>query len=119
MLITATKPESSDGYGIALITQSIIEKLPQDLHKQRKNRKETFIQTASYHACTYLANLMEIYIKKIVELPSSHDEEFLNIFKDSKGLCLPHFMMLLNIMEKATHNQNQDIIKKNEPKSLN
>ncbi|MEM3553519.1 MAG: DUF6062 family protein [Candidatus Bathyarchaeia archaeon] len=111
MLITATKPESPDGHGIALITQSIIEKLLQDLHKQRKNRKEAFIQTAGCPACIHLASLLKVYVKKIVELLSSRDGEFLNLFKESKGLCLPHFTTLLHAMEKATHNQSQDVIK--------
>ena len=110
MLITAIKPESSDGHGIALIAQSIIEKLLQDLHEQRKNRKEAFIQTAGCPACTHLASLMEIYSKKIVELLSSRNEEFLKLLKDSKGLCIPHFMSLLETLEETMHNQSQDMV---------
>jgi hypothetical protein len=42
MLAIATRPDSSDGHGIALISQSIIEKTVQDLQKQRKRGKESF-----------------------------------------------------------------------------
>jgi len=47
MLAMATRPDSSDGHGIALITQSIIEKTIQDLQKQRKLGKENFPQTTA------------------------------------------------------------------------
>ncbi len=36
MLIIASKPESPDGHGVALTTQSIIEKFIQDLHINKK-----------------------------------------------------------------------------------
>jgi len=52
---------------------------------------------------------MEIYYRKIVELLSSRHEEFLKLFKNSKGLCIPHFTKLLKAIENATHNQSQDI----------
>ncbi|MEM3361480.1 MAG: DUF6062 family protein [Candidatus Bathyarchaeia archaeon] len=65
MLITATKPESSDGHGVALITKSIIEKLLQDFQKQKKSSRE-FLSQAKRNcpACAHMANLMEIYNKK-------------------------------------------------------
>jgi hypothetical protein len=111
MLAIATRPESSDGHGIALIAQSIIEKIVQDLQKQKKHSKEAFHQKTECPACAYLANLMEIYIKKIVELLASRDEEFLGLFKDSEGLCIPHFTTLLKTLEGTMHNKNRDIIK--------
>ncbi|MEM3616848.1 MAG: DUF6062 family protein [Candidatus Bathyarchaeia archaeon] len=109
MLITATKPESSDGHGIALIAQSIIEKLLQDLSRQRKKRKEAFVQTANCPICAYLASSMEIYIAKIVELLSSYEEEFLKLFKVSKGICIPHFTFLLESLKNTIN--NQEIVK--------
>ncbi|MEM3694953.1 MAG: DUF6062 family protein [Candidatus Bathyarchaeia archaeon] len=105
MLITAAKPGSSDGHGIALITQSIIERLLHDLHKQRKNQGEISIRTANCPACTHLASFMKVYIKKIIELLSSHSEEFLKLFKDSKSLCIPHFALLFKMLKNTTHNQ--------------
>ncbi len=101
MLITATKPESSDGHGIANIAQSIIEKLLQEFQKQKKQRKEFFTQTKMHKcpACAHMSNLMEIYNRKILELLSSRDEEFLKLLKDSKGLCIPHFITLLKTLE--------------------
>lgn len=111
MLIAATKPESSDGHGIALITQSIIETLLQDLHKQRRAYEKAFTQAIECPACVHLKTFMEIYIKTVVKLFSSCDEEFLELFKNSKGLCIPHFTALIKILEEATHKQNQNVIK--------
>ncbi|MEM1563726.1 MAG: DUF6062 family protein [Candidatus Bathyarchaeia archaeon] len=112
MLITATKPESSDGHGIALITQSIIEKLLQEFQKRKKHRREFFPQAKKHNcpACAHMANLMEIYNRKILELLFSRDEEFLKLIKDSKGLCIPHFVTLLKKLEDVIHHQNQDMI---------
>ena len=111
MLVIATRPESSDGHGIALITQSIIEKIVQDLQKQRKRAKEVFRQTIECPACAHLANMMEIYDRKIVELLCSRNEEFLKLFKNSKGLCTPHFALLLKMIQDTMHSQIQEIIR--------
>jgi hypothetical protein len=109
MLAIATRPDSSDGHGIALISQSIIEKTVQDLQKQRKRGKEVFRQTIECPACVHLANLMEIYNRKIVELFCSRNEEFLRLFKNSKGLCIPHFLSLLTMLENTKF--DEDIVK--------
>jgi hypothetical protein len=109
MLAIATRPDSSDGHGIALISQSIIEKTVQDLQKQRKRGKEVFRQTIECPACAHLANLMEIYNRKIVELLCSRNEEFLRLFKNSKGLCIPHFLSLLTMLENTKF--DEDIVK--------
>ena len=109
MLAMATRPDSSDGHGIALITQSIIEKTIQDLQKQRKLGKENFPQTTECLACTHIDNLMEIYNRKIVELFCSCNEEFLKLFKYSKGLCIPHFLSLFTTLENTKC--NEDIVK--------
>jgi len=111
ILAIATRLESFDGYRIALIAQSIIEKIVQDLQKQRKQRKETFRQIIECSACDYLANLMEIYDRKIVELFCSRNEEFLKLFKDSKGLCNSHFALLLKMIQDTMRSQSQEIIK--------
>jgi hypothetical protein len=114
MLIAAGKPESHDGYGIALIGQNIIEKLIQDLHEQKKNHEKNFHQTENIKncpACVYIFNFMEIYNKKIVKLLSSNHKEFLKLFKNSKGLCIPHFTALINTLKKTLHSQSMDVIK--------
>jgi hypothetical protein len=111
MLAIATRPESSDGHGIALIAQSVIEKIVQDLQKQRKRGKDVFRRTIECPACTHLANLMEIYHKKIVELLCSRNEEFLKLIKNSKGLCTPHFALLLKMIQDTMGSQSQEIIK--------
>ena len=111
MLAIATRPESSDGHGIALIAQSIIEKTIQDLQKQRKQRKEAFRQKIECPACTHVANLMEIYNRKIVELLCSRNEEFLKLFKNSKGFCIPHFVLLLKMVKNAVVGEGQEIVR--------
>ncbi|MEM3789134.1 MAG: DUF6062 family protein, partial [Candidatus Bathyarchaeia archaeon] len=52
---------------------------------------------------------MKIYIAKIVELLSSYEEEFLKLFKDSKGICIPHFTFLLESLKNMIN--NQEIVK--------
>jgi hypothetical protein len=111
MLAIATRPDSSDGHGIALISQSILEKTVQDLQKQRKRGIEVFRQTIECPACTQVANLMEIYNRKIVELLCSRNEEFLKLFKSSKGLCIPHFVLLLKMIKDTMGSQSQEILK--------
>jgi hypothetical protein len=111
MLAIATRPESSDGHGIALIAQSIIEKTVQDLQKRRKHDKEAFRQTIECPTCTHIANMMEIYDRKIVELLCSRNEKFLKLFKSSKGLFIPHFALLLKMIKDTMGSQSQEIIK--------
>ncbi|MEM3695893.1 MAG: DUF6062 family protein [Candidatus Bathyarchaeia archaeon] len=113
MLIAAGKPESPDGHGIALISQDIIEKLIQDLHKQKKNREKNFHQKESIRncpACVYMANLMKICNKKIVKLLSLNQKEFLMLFKDSEGLCIPHFTALINALKEVLHSKNWEAV---------
>ncbi|MBS7615618.1 hypothetical protein KEJ45_00240 [Candidatus Bathyarchaeota archaeon] len=95
MLTIAAKPESADGHGVALIAKGIIEELIQDLQRYTKNFK-VFHQTTSCPACAHLASFMEIYNRKILELLSSRNAEFLKLFINSKGLCFPHFVERAN-----------------------
>ncbi|MEM3699294.1 MAG: DUF6062 family protein [Candidatus Bathyarchaeia archaeon] len=111
MLIAASKPESPDGHGIALISQDTIERLIQDLHKLRKNHKSFYQKDAkNCPACVYIANLMEICNKEIVKLFLSNHEEFLMLFKNSKGLCIPHFTALINALKETSHSQSREVI---------
>jgi hypothetical protein len=113
MLLIASKPESSDGHGVAITTQNIIEKLIRDLRKQKKHLKGFF--TLAWNekkcpACLHIANFMEIYNKKIVELLSSNHEEFLKLLRNSKGLCIPHFTALMRKVAREAQEVKQDII---------
>ena len=81
------------------------------MQKQRKRGKEVFRQTTECPACTHLANLMEICDRKIVELVCSRNKEFLKLFKNSKGLCTPHFALLLKMIQDTMSSQSQEIIK--------
>ena len=112
-LIAANKPKSSDGHGMALIMQSVTEQLIQDLHRQRNHHKDAFhvmIANEKCPACVHLAEFMEIYVKMVVELLSSHHKEFLKLFMDSKGLCIPHFVTLIHVTEEIVRDQSKSII---------
>jgi hypothetical protein len=113
MLHAASKQESSD-HGIALIVQNIIKQLIQDLQKRKRQCKESLVQIdeEGCPVCVYLDSSIEIYYRKIVELLISCDEGFLKLFKDSKGLCLPHFMILLNTVEENAYEHSRDEVVK-------
>jgi len=114
MFIAASKPKSSDGHGMALIMQSVTEQIIQDLHRQRNHHKDAFhviiVNEKKCPACVHLAEFMEIYVKMIVELLSSHHKEFLKLFKESKGLCIPHFVTLIHVAEEIARDRSKDII---------
>lgn len=93
--------------------RSIIEKLIQDLCKQKRNRREVFTQTLNEKkcpACVHIANFMEIYNKRIVELLSSNNIEFLKLLKNSKGFCIPHFTALMREATREMRKDKQEII---------
>lgn len=53
---------------------------------------------------------MEIYNKRIVELLSSNNIEFLKLLKNSKGLCIPHFTALMREATREMRKDKQDVI---------
>jgi len=115
LLITAVKLESSDGHGIALINESIVDKLIQDLHKQKSHHiddpHELLVTENKCPACVHLAEFSRMYVEKIVELLSSDSEEFLKLLNESKGFCIPHFVTLVQVAKDVEPSQNQKIIK--------
>jgi hypothetical protein len=114
MLIKASKPESSDGHGMALIMKSVTEKLIQDLHKQKSCHRDNFLKMLANEtmcpACIHLSDFMGMYAKKAMELLSSNHEEFSKLFKESKGLCIPHFVTLLHVAKENVRDLSQGII---------
>jgi hypothetical protein len=54
---------------------------------------------------------MEIYNRKIVELLCSRNEEFLELFKNSKGFCIPHFVLLLKMVRDAEGGRSREILR--------
>lgn len=115
MLTSASKPASANSHGIALVNKSITETLIQDLHKQKSHQisdiNKLLATETKCPACVHLSNFTEIHAKKIVELLSSDNEEFLNLLKKSKGFCMPHFVMLIHVVEKVMPIQSQKITK--------
>ena len=115
ILSTASKPGGSDGLGIALVNGSIVEKLVQDLHKQKSQHIESFYKLLATEnkcpACIHLTEFAKMYVKKVVELLSSDNEEFLELLKESKGFCIPHFVTLVQATEDVAPAQSQKIIK--------
>ena len=115
MLIAANKPGSPDGHGIALVNESIVDKLIQDLHKQKSHHIDNLHKLLATEnkcpACIHLAEFSRMYAEKIVELLSSDSEEFLKLLKESKGFCIPHFVTLVQVARDVAPTQSQKIIK--------
>ncbi|MEM2112410.1 MAG: DUF6062 family protein [Candidatus Bathyarchaeia archaeon] len=109
MLIAAHNPESFDGHGMALIIKSVAEKLIQDLHK-REDYRVMLPNENSCPACVYLADFTEMYVKGIAEFLSSNHEEFSKLFRESKGLCIPHFVSLTYVAEEKADERIRDVI---------
>jgi hypothetical protein len=114
LLITASRPGSPDGHGIALIAHSVIKQLLLDM-RELSRYKRVFRDMLSSEekcpACTHLASFTEMYIQKVVEFLSSRDEEFMKLFKESKVLCIPHFVALTHAVEEKLADQAPDVIK--------
>jgi len=108
MLIAASKPGSPDGHGMALVLKSVAEKLIQDLN--RNDFQEMLASEIKCPACISSAGFMEAYIEGIVELLSSNHEEFSKLFKESKGLCICHYVTLVHVTKEITRDRSQDII---------
>lgn len=115
ILIAASKPGSPDGHGIALINESIVDKLVQDLHEQKSQHIDDVHKLLATEnkcpACTHLAEFARMYAEKIVELLSSDNEGFLKLLKESKGFCIPHFVTLVQIAKESMPTQSQKILK--------
>jgi len=115
MLIAASKPESSDGHGIALVNESIIEKLIQDLQKQKSHHiddvNKLLVTENKCPACIHLSQFAKMYAEKIVEPLSSGNEEILKLLKESKGFCIPHFVTLVHVAKETMPSQSQEIVK--------
>ena len=114
MLIAASKPESPDGHGIALVMKSVIEKLIHDLHQLKSHHGNDFHAMLANEtvcpACVHLDDFMEMYVKGAIELLSSRQREFLKLFKESKGLCVPHFVTLTHMAQETARDQSQAVI---------
>lgn len=114
MLIAANKPGSPDGHGIALVNESIADRLVQDLQQKNYHIDELHKLLATDNkcpACSHLAEFSTMYAEKIVELLSLDSEEFLKLLKASKGFCIPHFVTLLQVAKDVAPTQSQKIIK--------
>jgi DNA-binding protein Fis len=115
MLIAASKPESSDGHGIALVNKNIVEKLVQYLHKHKghpiNDLHKLLVTENECPACTYLSEFAKMYAEKIIELLSSGNDEFLKLLKESKGLCIPHLVKLVQAAKDVDFTQSWKVIK--------
>ncbi|MGC8895382.1 MAG: DUF6062 family protein [Candidatus Bathyarchaeia archaeon] len=114
MLIAANKHRSPDGHGIALIANSVVEQLLLDVCKlsRYKNAFRNMLSSEEKcPACSHLAAFTYMYIQKVVELFSLQDEEFMKLFKESRGLCIPHFAALTRTIEEKLAGQAQNVIK--------
>ena len=114
LLIEANKPTSSDGHGIALVMQSITEHLIQELPTPQYNGKYNFfkmlVSLKRCPACIHVEDFMKMYIKEAADFLASSDD-FRKMFKESKGLCIPHFIILTKGTRGLERNQVQNILK--------
>lgn len=115
ILIVASKPGTSDGHGIALVNESIVSKLIQDLRKQKSHHiddlNKLLVTENKCPACIHSAEFSRMYAEKVVELLSLDNEEFLKLLKGSKGFCIPHFAALVHVAKEVMPTQSQKIIK--------
>lgn len=115
MFIAVSKPSSPDGHGVALVNKSIVEKLIQDLRKQKSRHTDgshkLFPTENKCPACAHVKQFSGKYSEKIAELLFSGDEEFLELPNGSKGFCIPHFVALVNLAKERMPNQNMTAIK--------
>ncbi|MCW4047362.1 MAG: DUF6062 family protein [Candidatus Bathyarchaeota archaeon] len=113
ILAEANKPTISDGHGVALIMQSITKQLIQDVSELKNLHKDAFSKIIANEkkcpACIHVAKSMEMYIKKTAELLASSDE-ISELFKESKGLCIPHFAALAYTAEYVEVNRRQAVL---------
>jgi hypothetical protein len=114
MLIATSKPSSSDGHGMALVMKSVTEKLIQDLCKHENYHENFFRKILAREtkcpACVHLSHFMEMYAKSAVELLFSNHEEFSKILKKSKGLCIPHFIILMHVIKENVCDVSRSMI---------
>jgi len=105
MFLAASKPESSDGHGLALVLASVTEEFIRDMHGRGKlssgHTSQTVPNITTCPACLHLSHFMEMYTTLIVELLASANGEFSKLLESSKGFCIPHFVTLLKLAEKA------------------
>jgi hypothetical protein len=115
MLISASKPGSFDGHGIALVNESIVETLIQDLHEQESHQigdlNKLLVIENKCPACIHLSKFAKIHAKKVIELLFSGNEDFLKLLKTSKGFCIPHFITLMHAAEEVMPNQSKELVK--------
>ena len=113
LLIAANKPTSPDGHGVALINESIAEKLIQDLRKLKSRGMDGTQKLLSAGnkcpACVHLDEFARKYAEKIIELLSSNNGEFLELLKESKGFCMPHLITLLDVALEVAPDKMEQI----------
>lgn len=81
----------------SLPTLSFLEKLTKKKTLETTSLIDSLHQrTDSCYICTRIESNMERYCKTFFHLLST-DDAFKILFKESKGLCLPHFSLLLEI----------------------
>ena len=99
LLIEASKPTTSDQHGVALIMQSIIDQLIQDITLRKNTRKNNskILVGKNCPACSHVNEYIKMYFIKAAGLLAS--EEFKGLLQSSKGMCIPHFAILTRMVE--------------------
>jgi len=123
MFTSANKPCSNDGLGMALTLKSVAEQLLKDIksHKnlefaQLKPRILRFtnkrkplstlklakIVPSAFNcpACHHISEMMQIYMQVFLR-EISQDEILLKLYEESSGMCIPHYVMVLQIAAES------------------
>jgi hypothetical protein len=108
LLIEASKPAVSDGHGVALVMQSIIEQLIRDLENNHKQKLD-FSRASNDKkcpACIHISNYMAMYFREAIDLLNS-SYDFLELVKHSRGFCTHHFSILIRKMSSIDDRESR------------
>ena len=116
-------PATEDGLGIALTLKTVTEELLNDV-KAHRNLKPATVKrlklsfktdSGSFFipnlitvvanqtecpACDHVSTMMQTYIQDFLQSLTA-DEEFLKLYDESAGLCIPHYIAVLFIASRV------------------
>jgi hypothetical protein len=112
LLNTALKPASSDGHAVALIMRSIIESVIDEFPKKGEGKYNFFkmlTNPGKCPACCHIEENMKRYVSEVIDL-IINSEEFFRSYKESRGVCMPHFATLISATQELEPNEAKKIL---------
>ncbi|MEM2118395.1 MAG: DUF6062 family protein [Candidatus Bathyarchaeia archaeon] len=134
MFTSANKPSSNDGLGMALTLKSVAEQLLVDVKSHEsfesarlkprilrlKNKKKPFstlklsktiLNEFNCPACHHISEMMQIYMRAFLQ-EISQDESLWKLYEESSGMCIPHYVMVLQIASESFDEKLAPLMKK-------